>query len=190
MPNKQEYLSVQGFNDIVYAWFQVNSEWSGKKGEPRYVLKKNASFTRIGEELDCTRQTASKRTKILISMGLLTEEDDRYLLTILPDDMSMLIEKETLRKMMSALNECTISIYVYLFSRFWANEKKSYEITLKQIKVVVGIGVSDSTNYRVKDILDILKKLGLIEYDLIKKQDLTGGIKSVYVIKQVKNKIG
>jgi len=64
-------------------------------------------------------------------MGLLTEEEDRYLLTILPEDMSMLIEKETLRKMMSALNECTISIYVYLFSRFWANGRKGYEITLK-----------------------------------------------------------
>lgn len=189
MPSKQEFLAVKGFNDIIYAWFQVNSDWDGEKNSPRYISKKKINFSAMAIELNTSRQTISKRVNKLVEMGLLTEEKDQYILSILPEDVSMLIEKETMRKMMSSLNTCTISIYVYLFSRFWANRQQPYDITLKQIKTVVGIGISDSTNYRVTDILEVLAKLGLIEYELERRQGSDGGLKSIYVIKRVRNKI-
>lgn len=55
-------------------------------------------------------------------MGLVTlnEEKGRYELLALSADISMLIENGTLRKMLNALNENAISVYIYLLNRFLA----------------------------------------------------------------------
>jgi hypothetical protein len=44
--------------------------------------------------------------------------------------MATLIENGTLRMMISALNENTINIYIYLLNRFLANDEQSFEFTL------------------------------------------------------------
>lgn len=103
--------------------------------------------------------------------------------------MATLIENGTLRMMISALNENTINIYIYLLNRFLANGEQSFEFTLDQCKVFIGKGVgSHSNNYIVTDILCILSKLDLLEYELISKSDMHG-IKTVYRVIAVNNKI-
>ena len=39
------------------------------------------------------------------------------------------------------------------------------------------------------DILEILKKLGLIEYEKVMKKEITGTIKTIYKIDRVRNRI-
>lgn len=90
----------------------------------------------------------------------------------------LLIENGTLRMMISALNENTINIYIYLLNRFLANDEQSFEFTLDQFG-------SHSNNYIVTDILCILSKLDLLKYELISKS----GVKTVYRVIAVNNKI-
>ena len=49
------------------------------------------------------------------------EEKDRYELPTLDANMAMLIENKTLRKMISALNENSINVYIYLLNRYLEN---------------------------------------------------------------------
>lgn len=91
--------------------------------------------------------------------------------------------------MVSALNENTISVYVYLLGRYIANKEQSFEIVLRQVKTFLGMGLSDSTNYRITDILDILQKLELVEYEKANKHDPDGKVRTIYIIKSIRNKI-
>ena len=75
---------------------------------------------------------------------------------------------------MNVLQKNSISIYNYLFNRYYANGKHPFVATLKQIKDFIGIATTTtSNNIVVDDTLDILKRLGLLDYSLVQKEDKT-----------------
>lgn len=193
MPKKKEYMANKMYNDKVYAWLQVNSHWDSERNI-RWLSKKEVQYTNMAADLNISRQTASTRFKRLLDegngIGLVhfNKEDNRYELCLLQADAAMLIEKLTLRKMMSTFNENTINTYVYLLSRYIANGEKEFEIVIRQVKEAIGLSSkSDGNNYIVTDILDVLSKLGLVEYKLITRSD-GNGIKKIYVITKMSNK--
>lgn len=192
IPKEKEYMSNKLYSDIIYAWLQVNSYW--KEGESvRWIPKKEIKFTVIAEALGITRQTASTRFKKLLdeSLGLITfnEEKQRYELCKLPSNFALLIQNGTLSKMVSALNENAISVYVYLFNRYWANDCRPFEFTIDQIKSAIGISVTTkSNNYIIDNILSILAKLELLEYDTITKVD-GNQVRTVFQINNMSNEI-
>ena len=187
MPKREEYTANKAYSDIVYGWLQVHSEWDRERGI-RWVDKKTVNYSAMADQLGLTRQTVSTKFKRLLDgLGLVTfnVELNRYELVQLSADMATLIENGTLRMMISALNENTINIYIYLLNRFLANDEQSFEFTLDQCKAFIGKGVgSHSNNYIVTDILCILSKLDLLKY----KSD-AHGVKTVYRVITVNNKI-
>ena len=147
----------------------------------------------MGNELQLSRQTVSTRFKRLLKendgLGLVeyNEEKKRYELSPLDSSAAMLVEKTTLRKLVSSLNDNAINIFVYLLNRYIANSEQRYDIFLDTIKDVVGLSTKARTNnYIVTDILDVLQKLGLLRYHLVMD---TEERKTQYRIFEVKNRI-
>lgn len=193
MPKKKEFMANKMYNDKVYAWLQVNSHWDSETNI-RWLNKKEVSYVNMASDLNISRQTASTRFKRLLDtndgIGLVhfNEEQKRYELCLLQADAAMLIEKFTLRKMMSTFNENTINTYIYLLSRYIANQEKQFEIIIRQVKEAIGLSTkSDGNNYIVTDILEVLKRLGLVDYKLTTRSD-GDGVKNIYMITNMSNK--
>lgn len=192
VPKKKEYMANKMYSDIIYAWLQVHSY--RREGENiRWIPKNEVKFTVIAEALGISRQTVSLKFKKLLSeeLNLITfnKQLNRYELTQLSNNVAMLIQNGTLSKMVSALNENAINVYVYLFNRYWANKCKPFEFTIDQIKSNIGISTSTRSNdYIINDILSVLKKLGLLKYKIITKRK-NSEVHSIFQMETMCNEI-
>lgn len=198
MPSKVDYTANGLYSDVVYGWLQVNSCWS--EGETvRWIPKKDVKFVDIGNALGISRQTASTKFKRLldkdekgnVGLGLVhyNESKKRYELIELEEGIAMLIQNGTLSKMISALSEHSISVFTYLFKRYWANNCQPFEFTIDQIKRAIGISVATkSNNYIVDNILSVLAKLELLEYTTVTKME-QGEVKTVLQMTLMRNEI-
>lgn len=184
MPKQQRIVSNKLYCDRVYAWLQANSE---NDGLSRYVQKDMINYSRIGLELKIARQTVSSKFKALQELGLVVYNPElrRYDLPLLQYDAAMLIEQKTLRMMTSALNEHTISTYIYFLNRYIANSQCPYEFSLTQVKEFIGITAGTRcNNHIITDIMEILHKLKLLDYEIIERKEY-----SIYRVIHVFNKI-
>lgn len=194
MPKKKEYTANKAYSDIVYAWLQVNSEWDGIKGHVRTIPKSRVKYVDMADELGLSRQTVSVRFKKLLDtdggIGLIhfNQATNKYELSLLPAEMAQLIEKDTLRRMVSALNENAISVYIYLFSRYCANQYKEFVFTMDQIKNAINISTKTrSNNYIITDILDVLQQLELLEYEVVTNSNGQDDVQTTLRIKTMRN---
>lgn len=198
MPSASSIVREKDYCDLLYAWLQCHSERESLDTEIRRIPKSDIKWVAI--EKDFTRQlsdgsfdkvmsrkTIAKYFKHLEDKGFikLNEEDGFYYLTILDASEATLIECQTLSKLMNVLQKNSISIYNYLFNRYYASGKHPFIATLKQIKEFIGIATTTtSNNIIVDDTLDILKRLGLLDYGLVQKED-----KTYLEFKWIKNKL-
>ena len=66
----------------------------------------------------------------------------------------------------NSLNHNAISLFVYLLKRYIANNEQEYVVTMAQMKNFIGIASSTTSNNEViTDILEVLKLLGLVDYE-------------------------
>ena len=145
----------------------------------------------------------------------LNKEDDNYYLTVLDNYEANLIEYKTvssisrvnspifnrleqfnkeqleffvngdIQQAMNVFQKNSISIYIYLFNRYFANDQKPFIVTMRQIKEFIGIATSTtSNNMLIDDTLDILKRLKLLDYEIIYQDG-----KTMFQFKWVKNKL-
>jgi hypothetical protein len=159
-------MADKNYCDLVYAWFQCKSEWDG---DNRVVPYKMATFVTIGEETGMDRRSASKYVKQLLKIGLLEENDDSktYVLKTLQSSSAMLVPFTTLRQLVNSLNRNSVNLFVYLLNRYLGNGETSFIVTHKELKSRIGLATTTtSNNIVINDILDILRRLGLIEYEL------------------------
>lgn len=198
IPKTQEYFCNPLYWDIVYAYIQVNSEWDGVEGHPRIFPKKKANFTKIGDYLGLTRQTVSKRFQDLENgqkdkegLNLIKKLDNGdYEIIILDSSVATLINNDTLRVLTSACNNYTISIYVYLYSRWMAQQQQEFKFTYDQLKHIIGIGKkSDSNDYIVKDILNLLMMMELVTLKCNVELSENGGFKTIYSVVGMKDTV-
>ena len=198
MPTNSSITSAKQYCDLLYAWLQCNSELLDMESRIRYIERKNVKWARI--ERDFTRQssdgaiekvmdrkTIAKYFRHLEEKGLvkLNKEDDNYYLTVLDNYEANLIEYKTLNKLMNVFQKNSISIYIYLFNRYFANDQKPFIVTMRQIKEFIGIATSTtSNNMLIDDTLDILKRLKLLDYEIIYQDG-----KTMFQFKWVKNKL-
>lgn len=174
IPKTKEYMSNKKYCDYLYGYLQTISHWDGILGHPRYVYKNVINFSRMAQDLDKTRQTVSKKFKAMLEgdpqhdvMPLiqLNEDGTKYELVYLTGNLAMLVPDETLKVLVSALNDNAISIYVYLLNRYIANGEQEFRFTYAELKTAVGLGnKSHGNNYQVRAILFVLYKLGLLTY--------------------------
>ena len=198
MPSSKIITKEKNYCDLLYAWLQCNSELLDIESRIRYIERKNVKWARI--ERDFTRQssdgaiekvmdrkTIAKYFRHLEEKGLvkLNKEDDNYYLTVLDNYEANLIEYKTLNKLMNVFQKNSISIYIYLFNRYFANDQKPFIVTMRQIKEFIGIATSTtSNNMLIDDTLDILKRLKLLDYEIIYQDG-----KTMFQFKWVKNKL-
>ena len=87
---------------------------------------------------------------------------------------------------MNVLQKNSISVYIYLFNRYYANGRSPFIATIKQIKDFIGIATTTtSNNIVIDDTLDILRRLGLLDYGLTVGDDN----KTYLEFKWIKNKL-
>ena len=189
IPSVKVYTADKRYHDLLYAMLQQMSYSEVIDGETnRYVNSRDFSFQSLGESIGIGRVTASKKFKSLIDMGLIEEDKEmkRYKLNYLDASVSALVPFDTLRKMNNGLSHNAISLYVYLLKRYFANNQRQYMVTMAQMKEFVGMTVNTaSNNIIITDILCILNKLGLIEFEYKMDDELKNHI----YISRVNNRI-
>lgn len=197
MPSTSVIVREKDYCDLLYAWLQCNSERINVTSRGRRIAKSKIKWTAIEKDFTRTlvdgttekvmsRKTIAKYFQHLLDKNLVYEEDGFYYLTILDNEDANLIECETLSKLMNVLQKNSISIYNYLFNRYYAAGKQPFIATIKQVKDFIGIATSTTSNNAiVSDTIDILKRLGLLEFKLI----ITEENKTMMEFQWVKNKL-
>ena len=135
-----------------------------------------------------TRKTIAKYFHHLESRGLiyLGEDNEYYYLPVLEASEANLIEYNTLSKLLNVFQKNSISIYIYLFNRYYAAGKAPFIATMAQIKSFIGIATTTtSNNIIVDDTIEVLQRLGLLEYRLTPTADH----KTVLTFLWVRNKL-
>ena len=185
VPNTKEIITQKDYSDILYCYLQVISK-KNEVGGPRLLSKKDLNQTALSEILGICRPTIKKKLNRLIEMDLLvppTDDCPYYQLRILSPDEAFLVPQETLRKMISALKERTINVYVYLANRYYANKGQPFDFSITGLKQHCGMGTKTTSNNEIiTDILEVLEKLGLIEYKRENKRNTQGQIKCTYTL--------
>lgn len=169
IPKTKEFCANKYYNDILYGYLQQQSNWEqGKYNNRRYVDKSLINYSQLGKQLGISRQTASKKFKNLINLGLIIDEPgDRYYLAPLSADIASLIPTPTLKLITDTLSEHSISVYVYLLMRYIANDEEEFLFKLSDVKKHIGICATTRSNDDViTNILFVLQKIGLIKYHL------------------------
>lgn len=203
IPSASNITREKDYCDLLYAWLQCNSEPCAilEKGQmtPRRILKKKVKWLAIEKDFTrklsdktvekvMSRKTIAKYFEHLLKIGLVEDrdkDDEFYYLVLLDRTQANLIEYHTLMKLMNVLQKNSLSIYVYLFNRYYAAGQNPYIITIKQIKDFIGIATTTTSNNAViDDSLDILKRLGLLNIQ-IKHIDN----KTCFEVQWVKNKL-
>ena len=177
IPSVPTITREKDYCDLLYAWLQCHSERITMDSEGRRINKSLVKWTAIEKDFVRTlsdgttekvmsRKTIAKYFKYLEDKGLIQLQDDGYYyLTILDATEANLIEYNTLSKLINVLQKNSLSIYVYLFNRYYANGFQPFIATIKQIKEFIGIAITTtSNNIIVDDTIDILKRLGLLDY--------------------------
>lgn len=193
IPSNKQYTANKEYSDLIYGYLQQQSVLDEKQGI-RYVQKKDMNYTKIGQMLELTRQTVSKKIGSLIEQGLLyyDEENKRYILTELEASLAALLPCDTVRILCVNLKERSLSVLVYLIKSYYQHNCEPFEINLDVMKDFVGLNVDNRgrNNQIMKDILLLLQKLGLVDYRIDRVMDeKTGGYRTKYIIEKVDNSI-
>lgn len=188
IPKTKEYCANKDYYDILYGYLQQQSQWEQKKNNNRrYVDKSLINYSQLGRQLGISRQTASKKFKNLINLGLIIDEPgDKYYLTPLSSDIASLIPNPTLKLITDTLNEYSISVYVYLLMRYIANNEEIFQFKLSDVKKHIGICATTRSNDDIiTNILFVLQKIGLIKYHLTTLQQDNVDYKDVKTVYQL-----
>ena len=85
-----------------------------------------------------------------------------------------------------------MSILAYLLKSYFQHGQKPFNINIDVLKAQVGLSSANrgTNNEVITDTLILLKKLGFIDYKVVKEMDkVSGGFKTVYILLSVDNYI-
>lgn len=186
VPKTKTICANKKYYDILYAYLQCASVRDEQDGK-RYFYKKDINFSKLGEIFNLTRQTISTKFKNLTELGLVIKIDENtYQLLELEPDIATLIPYKTLKLLTDALNQNSISTYVYLLNQYYSNGCKPFVFTIEQIKKYIGISTSTRSNDEiVNNILYILQQIGLIRYSVINQKQEADTFQNVKMIHQL-----
>lgn len=193
IPSDKSLTGNKKYSDLLYGYLQVMSERE-ESTDIRYIEKKNLKFTKIAEDLQISRQTVASRLNNLIDMGLLKYDEikKRYEFITIQKDLAALLPKPTVRILCNTLRERSLSILAYLLKSYFQHGQKPFNINIDILKAQVGLSSANrgTNNEVITDTLILLKKLGFIDYKVVKEMDkVSGGFKTVYILLSVDNYI-
>ena len=183
VPKTKTICANKKYYDILYAYLQCVSVRDDIDGK-RYFYKKDINFSKLAEIFDLTRQTISTKFKNLTELGLVVKMDENtYQLLELEPDIATLIPYKTLKLLTDALNQNSISTYVYLLNQYYSNGCKPFVFTIEQIKKYIGISTSTRSNDEVvSNILYVLQQIGLIRYSVINQKQEADTFQNVKMV--------
>ena len=193
IPSSDKITANKNYSDILYGYLQHLSLLDEEMGI-RYIMKSDIKYTTIADELGVTRQTISKKFNNLIDQGLvvLDSANKRYVLSTLEAELATLLPDDTIRVLYNTLQERCLSVLSYLLKTFAQHGNQPCDVNMDIMKAHVGLSKNNrgSNNEVIRDILMVLKQLGLIEYHIRKEMDAaTGGFKTYYVLDRVDNRV-
>ena len=193
IPSDKSLTGNKKYSDLLYGYLQVVSERE-EGTNIRYIEKKNLKFTKIAADLQISRQTVASRLNNLIDMGLLKYDEvkKRYEFITIQKDLAALLPKPTVRILYNTLRERSLSILAYLLKSYFQHGQKPFNINIDILKAQVGLSSANrgTNNEVITDTLILLKKLGFIDYKVVKEMDkVSGGFKTVYILLSVDNYI-
>lgn len=193
IPSDKSLTGNKKYSDLLYGYLQVVSERE-EETNIRYIDKKNLKFTKIAADLQISRQTVASRLNNLIDMGLLKYDEvkKRYEFITIQKDLAALLPKPTVRILCNTLRERSLSILAYLLKSYFQHGQKPFNINIDILKAQVGLSSANrgTNNEVITDTLILLKKLGFIDYKVVKEMDkVSGGFKTVYILLSVDNYI-
>ena len=193
IPSDKSLTGNKKYSDLLYGYLQVVSERE-EGTNIRYIEKKNLKFTKIAADLQISRQTVASRLNNLIDMGLLKYDEvkKRYEFITIQKDLAALLPKPTVRILCNTLRERSLSILAYLLKSYFQHGQKPFNINIDVLKAQVGLSSANrgTNNEVITDTLILLKKLGFIDYKVVKEMDkVSGGFKTVYILLSVDNYI-
>ena len=193
IPSDKSLTGNKKYSDLLYGYLQVVSERE-EGTNIRYIEKKNLKFTKIAADLQISRQTVASRLNNLIDMGLLKYDEvkKRYEFITIQKDLAALLPKPTVRILCNTLRERSLSILAYLLKSYFQHGQKPFNINIDILKAQVGLSSANrgTNNEVITDTLVLLKKLGCIDYKVVKEMDkVSGGFKTVYILLSVDNYI-
>ena len=193
IPSDKSLTGNKKYSDLLYGYLQVVSERE-EGTNIRYIEKENLKFTKIAADLQISRQTVASRLNNLIDMGLLKYDEvkKRYEFITIQKDLAALLPKPTVRILCNTLRERSLSILAYLLKSYFQHGQKPLNINIDVLKAQVGLSSANrgTNNEVITDTLILLKKLGFIDYKVVKEMDkVSGGFKTVYILLSVDNYI-
>lgn len=193
IPSDKSLTGNKKYSDLLYGYLQVMSDRE-EGTDIRYIEKRNLKFTKIAEDLQISRQTVASRLNNLIDMGLLKYDEikKRYEFITIQKDLAALLPKPTVRILCNTLRERSLSILAYLLKSYFQHGQKPFNINIDILKAQVGLSSANrgTNNEVITDTLILLKKLGFIDYKVVKEMDkVSGGFKTVYILLSVDNYI-
>lgn len=188
IPTTQDFTSLRNI-DRLYGYLQVISKWNGKKGESRYINKKDFSSQEAANELCVSSRTINRQINKLKEYGFILEENDKMKLPI--KHLFTTIHPETLKYLYQIQTDNVITIYSFLRAMQWyyQDKNKIFFFTKRYlITEILGKKSSGSAYDAMDSILDLLDKLGLVKLACQKKKGKFGEYK-VYAVIEVKDEI-
>ena len=142
-------------------------------------------LSKMEEEFQMTRKTLAKYFDFLIKAGLVVDGKDKWILTDLGTE-GFWLETDILERLVETRKKGLISAYVYLKRGKWLLARKGKEkvpIILGPLKAYVGVANNTKGNNKsVVDLLEELRVLGLLQYELVHGRE---GNRQFYVISGV-----
>lgn len=200
IPKTKEYIANSSYCDNLYGYLQAMSHWDGVLTHPRFVYKKEINYSKIAKDLNRSRQTISTKFKLMLEgtkeneksglPPLIRKKDNIFELIALESNLAMLVPQSTLEVLVSALSDHAISIYVYLFNRYYASGRRPFQFSYTQLKNAIGIAAkSNGNNYIIKSILYVLEKIGLIKYSSKDVVNEVGQLVKAHYIEKMWNEL-
>lgn len=200
-PREEKIVKNKNFVDKIYGYLQSISYRDEETDARRYLEPSQLNYSAIGRAVGISRQTVKSKIAFMMpvsednknGLGILTYDGgkDRYYLELFPATEAILIERDLLHYMSITFSKYVITIYSYLFLRWYAvttNGGSQFEFMIDKIKDVIGFSHnSNSNDDDIKDMLSTMREVGLIDYNVRVEYQGTKQ-KNHYTITNVVNK--
>lgn len=149
----------KNFSDIIWNYLQRISDADGR------ILKADYPYNRVGKELEIDRRKVSAVFKFLEDNGLVTNEESYWRLET-PAEYEE-IDAGVVDVLEGARVEGVITEYGFLKKLWGINKGSRFVVRVSALKDRIGItNNTRSNNWRVTELLDVLRYNGLIDGEL------------------------
>lgn len=168
MPLEKEWFDKKT-NDILYGFMQAAATYKPEEVERnKQLYYSKADFNTDMKVIKTILRVKDKKnvmTKVkgLIEKGYIAEDAMNYYFPYNPENPYILVDKELLFYICTALSEFSLKVYVYLLNK--QGFKNNYQFTVRELKEAFGYSSTTKTiDATLNACLHALQEIGIIKY--------------------------